>query len=104
MGPSPGGGLEKICAWKKLSWGVPPFGDCLRKKNCRIKLVALGIFFCMVQILWGKLVNVSTLLFVTLLTMNSSGACDWPRLAMVAGAASTELLWRWQSTKVVTMA
>ena len=31
-------------------------------------------------------------------------ACDWPRLAKVARAASTEVMWRWQSTKVVTMA
>ena len=23
-----------------------------------------------------------------------SGACDWPRLAMVAGTASTKILWR----------
>ena len=31
-------------------------------------------------------------------------ACDWPRLAMVAGATSTELLWRWRSPKVILMA
>ena len=26
-----------------------------------------------------------------------SGACDWPRLAMVAGAASIEIVWRRRS-------
>ena len=39
-----------------------------------------------------------------LLSLPLSVAHDWPGWAMVAGAASTEVMWRWRSTKVVTMA
>ena len=66
-----GEGVEKkFTLGKNFHGGSPLWGLLAKKKKCRIKLVAFGIFFCMVQILWGKLVNVSTPPFVTLLIMN----------------------------------
>ena len=40
-----GGGWKKIRAWKKVLRAVPPSGGCLRKKSCRIQLVAFGFLF-----------------------------------------------------------